>query len=199
MKKDWDGLLAELERRRAASLAMGGNERVERLITARGKLDARRRLELLFDADSFLEFGGLAGGESLPADALVCGLGRVEGRKVLAGAEDFSVAGGSIGAASMAKRYRVAELARQEGVPLVFILDGAGHRLTENSGGRVPNDLLALADMSGEVPMVCLVLGSSAGHGALTAPLSDFTLHYPTTTTSAFYATTSTIVSNAVE
>jgi acetyl-CoA carboxylase carboxyltransferase component len=176
MKKDWDGLLAELERRRAASLAMGGNERVERLITARGKLDARRRLELLFDADSFLEFGGLAGGESLPADALVCGLGRVEGRKVLAGAEDFSVAGGSIGAASMAKRYRVAELARQEGVPLVFILDGAGHRLTENSGGRVPNDLLALADMSGEVPMVCLVLGSSAGHGALTAPLSDFTV-----------------------
>jgi len=57
------------------------------------------------------------------------------------------------------------------------MLDGAGHRLTDTGGGgRGPNDLLLLADLSGQVPMVCLVLGASAGHGALTSPLSDFTV-----------------------
>src|SRR5690606_36846163 len=65
-------------------------------------------------------------------------------------------------------------LAAQERVPLVFMLEGAGHRLTNEHTGRRPNDLQGLAEISGLVPMVCLVLGASAGHGALTAPLSDF-------------------------
>jgi acetyl-CoA carboxylase carboxyltransferase component len=146
-------------------------------MTARGKLDARARLAALFDAGTFVEFGGLTGGTAAPADALVAGFGKVEGRSVVAAAEDFTVLGGSIGAGSSNKRYRAVELAHQERVPLVFMLDGAGHRLTETGGyGRSPNDLLALADLSGRVPMVCLVLGASAGHGALTSPLSDFTI-----------------------
>ncbi|MAE95570.1 MAG: acetyl-CoA carboxylase carboxyltransferase subunit [Deltaproteobacteria bacterium] len=133
---------------------------------------------MLFDRDSFVELGPLVGGTEAPADALVAGFGKVDGRVALAAAEDFTVLGGSIGSGSMAKRNRVCELALQERVPLVFMLDGAGHRLTETDAppGRAPNDLLALADLSGEVPMVCLVLGASAGHGALTSPLSDFTV-----------------------
>jgi len=174
---DWKPILEELERRRAAGRAMGGPERVERLMTQRGKLDARRRLELLFDPESFVEIGALVGGTEAPCDALVGGFGRVNGRTVLAAAEDFTVLGGSIGAGSMAKRVRICQLALQERVPLVFMLDGAGHRLTDTGGaGRGPNDLLLLADLSGQVPMVCLVLGASAGHGALTSPLSDFTV-----------------------
>jgi acetyl-CoA carboxylase carboxyltransferase component len=176
MDNSWKVLLDQLESRRDAARAMGGPERVARLITARGKLDARARLEKLFDPGTFVEIGGLAGGPAAPADALVCGSGRIEGRITLAGAEDFSVLGGSIGAASMAKRLRIADLAAQEKHPLVFLLDGAGHRLTEEGGGRVPNDLLSLADLGGKVPTVCLVLGASAGHGALTAPLSDFSI-----------------------
>jgi acetyl-CoA carboxylase carboxyltransferase component len=156
---------------------MGGPGRVERLMTQRGKLDARRRLELLFDAGRFVEIGTLVGGTEAPCDALVGGFGRVDGRIVIAAAEDFTVLGGSIGAGSMAKRVRVCQLALQERVPLVFMLDGAGHRLTDTGGGgRAPNHLLLLADLSGQVPMVCLVLGASAGHGALTSPLSDFTV-----------------------
>jgi acetyl-CoA carboxylase carboxyltransferase component len=175
---DWKPILDELERRRAIARAMGGAERVERLLTQRGKLDARRRLDLLFDPGSFVEIGALVGGTEAPADALVAGFGRVDGRTVLAAAEDFSVLGGSIGAGSMAKRVRVCELALQERVPLVFLLDGAGHRLSEAGGigGRTPSDLGLLADLSKQVPMVCLVLGASAGHGALTSPLSDFTV-----------------------
>jgi acetyl-CoA carboxylase carboxyltransferase component len=174
---DWKPILEELERRRAAGRALGGAERVERLMTQRGKLDARRRLELLFDPGSFVEIGTLVGGTEAPCDALVGGFGLVAGRTVLAAAEDFTVLGGSIGAGSMAKRVRICQLALQERVPLVFMLDGAGHRLTDTGGGgRAPNDLLLLADLSGQVPMVCLVLGASAGHGALTSPLSDFTV-----------------------
>ncbi len=174
---DWKAALEELERRRAIACGMGGSERVERLMTQRGKLDARKRLDLLFDEGSFRELGALVGGDDVPADALVAGFGTVSGRTVLAAAEDFTVLGGSIGSGAMAKRYRICQLALQERIPLVFVLDGAGHRLTEaGGGGRTPNDLLALADCSGEIPMVCLVLGASAGHGALTSPLSDFTI-----------------------
>jgi len=173
----WDELLQELARRRAAARAMGGPERIERLQTARGKLDARTRLDLLFDPGSFVELGPLVGGTRAPADALIAGFGRIDGRTALAAAEDFTVLGGSIGSGSMTKRHRVCQLALQERVPLVFLLDGAGHRLTDTgSAGRAPSDLLALADCSGRIPMVCLVLGASAGHGALTAPLSDFTI-----------------------
>ena len=177
-------LLADLERRRAQARSMGGAERVKRLMHSRGKLDARQRIELLFDPGSFTELGVLVGGVTLPGDpetpcdALVAGIGKIHGRPVLAGVEDFTVLGGSIGGGAAAKRFRICDLARQESAPLVFMLEGAGHRLVHSRKGGVhgPNDLLALADLSGEVPMVCLVMGASAGHGALTAPLSDFTV-----------------------
>lgn len=174
----WKVHLEELEARRSRARGMGGPERLERLMYARGKLDARQRIERLFDPGSFTEIGTLVGGSKIPADAFVAGLGRIHGRPALAGAEDFTVLGGSIGMGSMAKRYRLCQLAEQERVPLVMMLEGAGHRLTSSleGGSRTPNDLLALADLSGRVPMVCLVLGASAGHGALASPLSDFTV-----------------------
>lgn len=172
---EWGPALAALARRRAAAAAMGGPERVDRLMTQRGKLDARTRLDLLFDPGTFVEFGTLVGGIDAPGDGLVAGFGSVDGQVVLAMAEDFTVQGGSIGPASASKRYRVVQLAAQERVPLVVLLDGAGHRAPREGdvSTRAPNDLLALADLSGVVPMVCLVLGASAGHGALAAPLSD--------------------------
>ena len=99
---DWKQVLEVLERRRAAARAMGGPERVERLMTQRGKLDARTRLGRLFDPGTFEELGALAGSESVPGDALVAGHGRIHGRKTLAAAEDFTVLGGSIGNGSIA-------------------------------------------------------------------------------------------------
>lgn len=175
----WDDILAELERKRVFARSMGGPEKLEKQHAA-GRLDARQRAAALFDEGSFVELGGLAGNLSengatpAPADALVAGFGRVQGSPVLAGIEDFTVLGGSIGDAAASKRHRLAQLARQERVPLVFMLEGAGHRLTNEHATPSPNDLQGLAELSGLVPMVCLVLGASAGHGALTAPLSDF-------------------------
>ena len=171
---DWNPWLAALEERRVRAREMGGAERVARLQHERGKLDARQRLAALFDPGSFRELGTLVGTrQDLPADGYVCGSGRIDGRPALAGAEDFSLLGGSIGVGGTAKRFRLAELAAQERVPLVLMLEGAGHRLTNTHAARAPHDLLALADLAGRVPIVCLVLGAAAGHSALAAPLSD--------------------------
>ena len=171
----WAPLQDELHTRREKMRAMGGADRVKKYMHDRGKLDARQRIEALFDDGTFQEIGLLVGTiNNIPAEGFVCGSGKVNGRTVLAGAEDFSVLGGSIGTGGSSKRYRIAELAAQEKVPLVMMLEGAGHRLTEEGGGRAPGDLQAMADLSGQVPMVCLVLGPAAGHGALAAPLSDF-------------------------
>ena len=65
--EDWGGALADLERRRAASRAMGGDERLAKHRAA-GKLDARARIDHLLDPGSFLELGTLVGGEEAPAD-----------------------------------------------------------------------------------------------------------------------------------
>lgn len=180
---DWAPILAELERRRAAARAMGGAERLAAQAAA-GKLDARARAALLFDPGTFVELGTLAGAEGPdglppPADGLVTGSGLIDGRPALCAIEDFTVMGGSIGDAGATKRQRIADLAAREHLPLVFMLEGAGHRLTNHHANPAPNDLHALARLSGQVPMVCLVMGPSAGHGALTAPLSDFVVMTP--------------------
>ncbi len=177
----WGPLLDDLAARTERARAMGGPEKLARQ-AERGELDARARIEAFLDPGSFREIGTFVGnqaeteGSPTPADAFPAGFGRLEGRPVIVGAEDFSVMGGSIGLGAADKRYRLTQLALQERVPLVFILHGAGHRMTNalRSHGRTPNDLQGLVDLSGVVPTVCVVLGASAGHGALAAPLMDF-------------------------
>jgi acetyl-CoA carboxylase carboxyltransferase component len=159
-----------------AARALGGAEKIERQ-HAKGKLDARQRLERLFDPGSFTELGALVGGlDDLPGDGLVAGLGAVDGRPVLAAAEDFTVKGGSISVGNTDKRFRLTQIAGREGLPLVLLLDGAGHRMTGEAAGRRPNDLQGLADLKGRVPLVTLVLGPAAGHSALAAPLADYSV-----------------------
>jgi methylmalonyl-CoA decarboxylase subunit alpha len=178
---DWDPLLKDLQKRRETARAMGGTERLERH-RAGGRLDARARVERLLDTGTFVELGALVGSvhrgvvPPVPADGLVAGHGLIDGRPVLVAAEDFTVMGGSIGLGTTAKRQRLAELAGQERVPLVMLLEGAGERAQNafERRGRAPNDLQTLAHLSGLVPTVAVVMGASAGHGALTAPLMDF-------------------------
>jgi acetyl-CoA carboxylase carboxyltransferase component len=177
---DWDDLLKDLQERRDTARAMGGSERLEQQRRG-GRLDARARVDRLLDPDTFVELGTLVGSvhrgvvPPVPADGLVAGHGLVDGRPVLVGAEDFTVMGGSIGLGTTAKRQRLAELAGQERVPLVMLLEGAGERAQNafERRGRAPNDLQTLARVSGLVPTVAVVMGPSAGHGALTAPLMD--------------------------
>ncbi|MFN8035494.1 MAG: carboxyl transferase domain-containing protein [Acidimicrobiia bacterium] len=172
----WDGVLEDLAHRRGASRAMGGEERLRKHRDA-GKLDARARIDHLLDPGSFLELGTLVGGEDAPADAVVMGSGRVDGRPVMVAAEDFTVKAGTISSAANAKRHRVAQLARADRVPLIMMLEGAGFRAEGRAPtAPTPTDLLAQARCSGRVPLVTAVLGASAGHGALVAPISDFSV-----------------------
>src|SRR3954451_24722944 len=92
-------------------------------------------------------------------------------------AEDFTVKAGTISAAANAKRHRVAEIAATDRVPLVMMLEGAGYRADGKPHvAPTPTDMLAQARCSGRVPLVTAVLGPSAGHGALVAGISDFTV-----------------------
>lgn len=173
---DWGNTLDDFEERGAAAHAMGGPDKLAARREA-GRLDARGRVAALLDPGSFAEIGTLAGG-SAPADALIAGVGAIDGRPVAVGAEDFTTMGGSIGPAASRKRWRIADIARRERVPLVMLLEGAGHRppMPGDPSGGGPGDLQAQGRLSGLVPMVCGVMGSSAGHGAITAPLCDWSV-----------------------
>ena len=173
--RKWREKIANLKDRKADAQTMGGSEKVTKH-HATGKMDARQRIASLLQGGSFTEVGQLAGGE---VDAFIAGIGSLNGRPVAVGCEDFTVKGGSIGRAESAKRYRIAELALQERIPLIMLLEGAGHRppLPDDPPSfRTPGDLQAQADASGRIPLATAVLGPSAGHGALSAPLADFTV-----------------------
>jgi methylmalonyl-CoA decarboxylase subunit alpha len=169
---DWHETLDDLERRRQRTRALGGAERVAKH-RGKGKLDARARIDHLLDPGTFREIGTLVGGE-IAADGIVIGSGSINGSPVMLGAEDFTTMAGSIGPGGNSKRYRIAELALRDKIPLVMLLEGAGFRPTGGHYGRSPTDLLAQARCSGRVPTVAAVLGPSAGHGALVAPVCDF-------------------------
>ena len=179
----WAPLIEDLEVRRRAAAAMGGPESLVRQ-RERGRLDARARIDQLLDADSFREIGLHAGSvghgmsPATPADAFVAGHGSIDGRPLVVGAEDFTVMGGSIGVATKAKRHRLVQLAAQEQVPLVMLLEGAGERAQNSFEAlpHAPNDFQALVGLRGHVPTVSVVMGVSAGQSALTAPLTDFTV-----------------------
>ncbi|MBA6411904.1 carboxyl transferase [Parahaliea sp. F7430] len=176
----WQALLGQLHERQTSAQSMGGEERIARQ-HQRQRLTARERIEQLCDPDSFTEYGALAGGchpagaASVPADALVAGIGRIDGASAVILAEDFTVKGGSIGHPNAAKRARMVRLALEQKLPLVLLLDGAGERASNQSERypHAPGDLQLVADLKGQVPVVTVVMGSSAGHGALTGMFAD--------------------------
>ena len=172
--QDWQETLHDLSRRRQHAHEMGGDERLAKH-HGKGKLDARARIDHLLDPGTFQEFGTLVGGD-IAADGIVTGAGRIDGAPVMIGAEDFTTLAGSIGPGGNAKRFRLAELALRQKIPLVMLLEGAGFRPRGEHYGRSPTDLIAQAQCSGKVPTVAAVLGPSAGHGALVAPVCDFTI-----------------------
>ena len=179
-REGWETLLDQLRQRTELATAMGGTDKLRKQ-RDRGRLNVRERISHLCDEQSFNEYGALVGGnhpagvEALAGDGLVGGTARIDGRSIVVVAEDFTVKGGSIGHANAAKRTRLVRLALEQQLPLVLMLDGAGER-TSNQAERYPNapsDLQLLADLKGRVPVVALVLGTSAGHGALTGMFAD--------------------------
>src|SRR5262245_66015552 len=123
----WQPESEEIQQRRQKALEMGGADKVARQ-HAQGKLTARERIALLLDPNSFTELGMLATHQSqrpemqglyTAADGVIIGYGRIDGRDVIVGAEDFTVMGGSVGQTGILKRERVLELAQRTKVPVI--------------------------------------------------------------------------------
>ena len=180
----------ELRRRRAEALRMGGEERLRRQ-RERGKLDARARLELLLDPGSFVEIGLLAthlgqlpeeAQRSAPADGVVCGTGFIDARPCCVASYDFTVHGGSIGPVGERKVARLRELALRERIPLIWLVDSAGARLSADLDEAAI--VSSFADtgylfreqvvLSGVVPQVAAMVGPGAAGTAYIPGLADF-------------------------
>jgi acetyl-CoA carboxylase carboxyltransferase component len=177
-------LVTELERRREAALAMGGPERIKRHHDS-GRLTARERIDLLVDEGSWFELGLLAEpelrrDEYAPADAIITGLARVNGRQVAVIAIDATVLAGTTAPVNMRKQNRVAEWAARRGMPVICLSDNDGGRLPDLLGWRfssVPFDFSTfLQSPAGypEIPRLTAVLGPSFGDAALHAAMGDF-------------------------
>jgi acetyl-CoA carboxylase carboxyltransferase component len=175
-RDDWAPLLEDLAVRHAAVLAMGGPDRLAQLAERR-RLDVRTRLAALLDPESFVEYGALVGSVQrgalppAPADAFVCGHATIASRRVLVGASDPTVMGGSVGLGTLAKRRRLIALAERTSRPLILLLDGPGLR-TRHPNDQSPwvgDELRDLARLAARVPVVAVILGPVAGHDALVA------------------------------
>ena len=163
------------ERALAGNLAKGADKLAEQ-----GKLFVRDRLALLLDAGSFVEDGLLANAlaDNLPADGVVTGVGRVDGRPVCVMANDTTVKAGSWGARTVEKIVRLTEHALRHEMPVVYLVDSAGARITDQvelfpgrrGAGRIFANQIRL---SGRVPQVCCLFGPSAAGGAYIPAFCD--------------------------
>jgi acetyl-CoA carboxylase carboxyltransferase component len=185
---DYPARVSELKAKRQKNLAMGGEDKIKRQ-HERGKLTVRERIDLLFDKDTFVEFGLLAHQQQVrgdaeidpdgtPADGVVTGHGMVEGRQVWVIAYDFTVMAGSMGAVGeQFKAARVRELARRYRKPIVWLLDSAGARIQEAAGSTFAGTGYLFADqvvMSGVIPQVAAMLGPCSAGTAYIPGLADF-------------------------
>jgi acetyl-CoA carboxylase carboxyltransferase component len=158
----------------------GGPERHRQKAREQGKLPVRERIARLLDKDSFAEEALLANWleEGLGADGVVTGLGAVAGRPVALMANDPTVKAGSWGPKTVEKILRIQERAMTLGVPLVYLVDSAGARITEQvqmfpgrrGAGRIFHNQVRL---SGVVPQVCVLFGPSAAGGAYIPAFCD--------------------------
>src|SRR5438132_346119 len=167
---------AATERARA-----GGGAKYHQKLAEQGKLFVRERLRLLLDeADGFVEDGLLTAAldGDLPADAVVTGVGEVHGRPVAVMANDATVKAGSWGARTVEKIVRIIELARTRDIPIVYLVDSAGARITDQvamfpgrrGAGRIFHNQVKA---SGRIPQVCCLFGPSAAGGAYIPAFCD--------------------------
>src|SRR5437016_8602551 len=178
-------LVEDLEARRAQIKLGGGEEKIARQ-HAQEKLTARERLALLIDQGTFTELGihgrphssqRAMEGREAPADGVITGYGKVDGRMVAVCAYDFTVMAGSMGMTGELKVGRLRELALSKRMPMVWLLDSAGARIQEavgslfaGSGHLFREEVVA----SGVIPQVAGVVAPCAAGTAYIPGLADF-------------------------
>lgn len=177
----FDDLLNDMEARKRKALAMGGAEKLAKR-KAEGLLNARERMDLLFDPGTFIESGlhtvsiRPEDKETTPADGKVAGFGRIEGREAAAVANDFTVKGASSAAMNIKKLKHMKIVAKKRGIPIVFLGESSGARMPDVMGASSigskddPIEYQRLRDS----PWAAGVLGYCYGSSAWYASMSDF-------------------------
>ncbi|HLR63827.1 MAG TPA: acyl-CoA carboxylase subunit beta [Pseudogracilibacillus sp.] len=162
------------------TIKKGGKEKYHEANKAKGKLFVRERLEKLFDHDVEIEDAFFANclEDDLPADGVVTGIGQINGQTVCVMANDSTVKAGSWGKHTVEKIIRIQETAINLEVPMLYLVDSAGARITDQldmfpgrrGAGRIFNNQIK---MSGRLPQICLLFGPSAAGGAYIPAFSD--------------------------
>ena len=165
------------------TIERGGAARYHQAAAATGKLFARERIKLLTDAGSFTEDGRFANAlaDGLPADGVVTGTATIGGRLVAVMANDSTVKAGSWGPLTVEKIIRIIEKAYAAGIPMIYLVDSAGARITDQvdmfpgrrGAGRIFRTQIRA---SGSIPQVCALFGPSAAGGAYIPAFCDFTV-----------------------
>ncbi len=168
---------------RSETARAGGSAKYAEKLRQEHKLPVRRRLELLLDPDVLIEDGLLAHSEEpgYGADGVVTVIGRIEGRTVCVMANDPTVKAGSWGPRTVEKIIRIQETAERLRVPIFYLVDSAGARITDQvemfpgrrHAGRIFHQEVRL---SGVVPQICLLFGPSAAGGAYIPAFCDITI-----------------------
>jgi propionyl-CoA carboxylase beta chain len=145
-----------------------------------GKLTARERIDYLLDPGSFVELGRFVThqlqGERPPGDGVVTGHGRIDGRVVFVYAQDFTVFGGSLGAAHAEKIVKLMDHALRVGAPVIGLCDSGGARIQEGvaSLGGYADLFYRNTQASGVVPQISCIMGPCAGGAVYSPALTDF-------------------------
>ncbi len=178
-------LVEDLHARRA-EIRLGGGEQKIAQQHAREKLTARERIELLIDDGTFVELGihgkphfsqRAMDGVVAPADGVITGYGKVDGRLTAVCAYDFTVMAGSMGMTGELKVTRLRELALTKRIPFVWLLDSAGARVQEAAGSLFAGSGHLFREevvMSGVIPQVAALMGPCAAGTAYIPGLADF-------------------------
>lgn len=176
--------LKEYEERRKKLLVGGGEKAIESQ-HKKGKLTARERINLLFDPETFVEFGLYAkhrckelGDKEIPADGVVTGKGEIGGRPVFAFSQDFTVMGGTVGERNAQKVVELLLYALKCGIPVVGFNDSGGARIQEgvdslSAYGKIFYHNVLL---SGVCPQISIICGPCAGGAAYSPALTDFVI-----------------------
>ena len=176
--------LLDLRERKEKILRMGGPKNIEKQ-HQRGKLTARERIDLLFDAGTFVEVDTLVKhrctlfgmeGKDIPADAVITGSGKIEGKNAFVTAEDFTAVAGTFGEMHGKKICKIIDTAAKAMSPFIQIIDSGGARLQEGQdSSEVYAQLFRRHTLySGVIPQITLLLGSCGGGAAYGPALSDF-------------------------
>jgi propionyl-CoA carboxylase beta chain len=176
--------MRELEERLTRARIGGGSKRIERQHAA-GKLTARERLELLLDAESFVEVDALVTHrcqdfdmekQRVPGDGVVCGYGNIDNRLVYVFAQDFTVFGGSMSETNARKICKIMDLAVDNGAPIIGLNDSGGARIQEGvaSLGGYADIFLRNTLASGVVPQISAIMGPCAGGAVYSPAITDF-------------------------